>query len=63
MEAQVLVCLTAAPPSEAKVEDEGVRGILAFANTAGVGIGLSNKQGVRVGAGNRVGSPESMLYV
>jgi hypothetical protein len=62
MEAQVFDGLSCAPASEAKVDDEGVRGTLALANAVLEGKGLS-RPGGRVGAGKRVGSPESMLYV
>jgi hypothetical protein len=47
--------------SEARVEEEGVRGMLVVASAAAEGSGLSRKMAGREGAGKRVGRPGSML--
>lgn len=55
--------LSAGKLSEANVEDEGV--LDSFIDVALVNKGLSTGEGLGdwAGAGNREGSPESMLYV
>jgi hypothetical protein len=53
--------LIAGNPSEARVDEDGVRGRLLIMSEARDGSGLSIRE-VRIGAGNRVGSPDNALY-
>lgn len=50
-------------PSEAIVDEDGVRGRFIIDALAGIGLSMSGLPDGRGAAGNRVGSPDSMLYV
>lgn len=50
-------------PSEANVDDDGVRGRFIIIALVGIGLSINGFPGDRTGAGNRVGSPDNMLKV